>query len=105
MAPTLIPLPPTTDFSDHYGINARNWWGHHPGIYQLFIGDQSYVGKARNLSQRVNTAHQWAEQATRVRLLAVFAKGVPERELRNAEAFWIQLLRPELNLRPVPFIR
>ena len=33
----------------------------------------------------------------------MFADDISERDLHNAEAYWIDLLRPQLNICPVSF--
>ena len=79
-----------------------NWM--RPGIYQLWVGDQSYIGKARDVRKRLHTetGHKWAN-FDRCRVLSLFDDSISDRDLNNAEAYWIKLLRPELNVVPVIF--
>ena len=77
-----------------------NWM--RPGIYQLWVGDQSYIGKARDVRRRVFNNHKWGD-FNRCRVLSLFDDSISDRDLNNAEAYWIKLLRPELNLAPVIF--
>lgn len=75
-----------------------------PGIYQLFVGDQTYIGKSRDIHRRLtHNTHKHRNSWGRARVLSLFDHDVSDRDLNNAEAYWINLLRPQLNIRPVPF--
>ena len=88
-----------------FGFNFQ-WWASQPGVYQIFVGDQSYIGQARSLKNRLRPGrHRWVDQATRYRVLTLFDDGVSDKELRNAETYWIRLLRPELNVKASDFFR
>ena len=79
-----------------------NW--QKPGIYQVWVGDQSYIGKSKNVYRRLKLdwSHTWFEAWHRARVLSLFDE-ISSRDLNNAEAYWIDLLRPQLNLAPVRF--
>ena len=100
----LVQRPPFMDEPTcRFGFNWQ-WWATRPATYQIFVGDQSYIGKARCLKKRLRPhSHKWVDHATRFRVLSIFDDGVSETELCNAEAYWIDLLRPELNVTPVYF--
>ena len=83
-----------------YAIPA-NWM--RPGIYQLWVGDQSYIGKGMNVRRRLMGSHKFGDSFDRCRVLSLFDEGISAKELNNAEAYWIKLLRPQLNLGPVKF--
>lgn len=83
--------------------NVPTCW-RHPGIYQLWVGDQTYIGKARDVRKRLKQeCHKFWCKFDRARVLSMFDKDISARDLHNAEAYWIHLLRPQLNIRPVSF--
>lgn len=95
----------------HIDLNVEAWnpyslpscW-RQPGVYQFFVGDQSYIGKSRNVRQRLVThKHKYSKLWTRCRVLSLFDEGISAKDLNNAEAYWIDLLRPQLNLASVVF--
>ena len=88
------------EVSSRYGIPA-NW--SRPGIYQLWIGEQSYIGKGMNVRKRLMGGHKFGDCFDRCRVLSLFDEGISARDLNNAEAYWIDLLRPQLNLASVKF--
>ena len=75
------------------GFRFVPWQG--AGIYRLRVGDDWYIGKSFNIRARFRSPpHPDWEEA---RVLQLF-EGRPSREqLRQAEAYWIDLLRPALN--------
>jgi excinuclease UvrABC nuclease subunit len=76
----------------------------HPGIYQLWAGDQTYIGKSRDVRYRLKRqCHKLWGQFNRARVLSMFDQDISDRDLNNAEAYWIDLLRPQLNVRSVNF--
>lgn len=88
------------EVTSRYGIPA-NWM--RPGIYQLWVGDQSYIGKGMNVRRRLMGGHKFGDSFDRCRVLSLFDEGISARDLNNAEAYWINLLRPQLNLASVLF--
>ena len=103
--PALIQRPANLfEPTSRHGL-SRLPWAKLPGIYQLWVGDKTYIGKARNLQQRLKAAHPYADDAQRIRILSLFERHVSDKELLNTETYWIQLLRPELNALYKPFIR
>ena len=80
-----------------------------PGVYQLIGPGYSYIGMSRNLRERMR--YHFAPQSPfrgvigSARALSMFGDSISQRDLRNAEAYWHQLLRPNLNIRPIPFVR
>lgn len=90
------------EVTSRFGIPA-NW--SRPGIYQLWIGEQSYIGKGMNVRKRLmnSSCHKWSGSFDRCRVLSLFDEGISRKELNNAEAYWIDLLRPQLNLASVKF--
>ena len=85
---------------ENFWALRNQWFTHRPVIYQVFVGDKSYVGKAWKIIQRLNDNHPWAPKATSIRLLTVFRPGVSKAAFQLAEAYWIDRLQPELNINP-----
>ena len=80
-----------------------------PGVYQLIGPACSYVGMSRNLRQRLRMhfapGSPFSGLIVKARALSLFDPSISERDLRNAEAYWYQLLRPNLNRQPIAFVR
>ena len=85
---------------DSFWALRGQWFTKRPVVYQIFVGDQSYVGKAKSMRHRLNDHHKWAPKATSIQLLTVFWPGVSKEVLDMAEAYWIDRLQPELNIAP-----
>ena len=75
------------------GFRFVPWQG--AGIYRLRVGDDWYIGKSFNIRARFRSPpHPDWEEA---RVLQLFDGRPSREELRQAEAYWIDLLRPALN--------
>ncbi len=80
-----------------YGLRRR-WYSDYPCVYELVIGGQTYIGKARRMQKRLTMTHPHASKADLIRILAVYSMEISHRDLLNEEARWIKERRPTLNL-------
>ena len=83
------------------GWRWYDWdWVH--GVYQFWIGEEHYIGSSWNVGHRLERHRQEGRLYDRARLLWN-GDVISERNLRNAEAYYIRLLEPTINKRVPPF--
>ena len=85
---------------NHFYALRRRWYSDYPCVYEVVIGDQTYIGKTRRMQKRLNAKHPHASKADLIRILAVYPMEITHRDLLNEEARWIAERQPALNTMP-----
>lgn len=85
-------------------IQAPRWgpiYWDRPGIYALWVGQGLYVGCSMDIAYRLRqhgwTGHKW----DKAQALQLFSFHISKAQLMWWESYWIELLRPSLNKKPI----
>ena len=87
---------PVIEVDSLWGL--KGWWySNRPCVYEIVIGSDNYVGKARRMRSRLGNYHPYAPRADLIRIHAIYEPEISNRELLNEEAHYVKKLKPTLN--------